>query len=155
MKTRNTLIVFVSLGLLALGLIGSGCKATLEQGGMYSPGTTNASGVFLPSQMPDLLFYQTDAGYSLARGVITGAFDFEYQNRALLWKVSPNIKHALDQIRPLWVDANNRYLAARAVYLANPVPAGLSNLQTILSEISRLATSATAAIPASATVPAK
>jgi hypothetical protein len=40
-----------------------------------------------------------------------------------------------------------RYVAARKVYIAHPTPAGLTTLETILSEVQNVAQAAQAAIP--------
>ena len=133
-----------------LGL--SACKSTLEPGGAYAPTTTNAvTGVITATQAPDMAFYNIDSAYLLAYSTANAAFDFERNNRAMLWKISPQIKHTLDTIRPQAVAANMRYLAARASYLANPVPAGLTQLQTILAEIGSIASAAQVAIALPAT----
>jgi hypothetical protein len=147
MRIRK-LIGITALSLMTLGLIGTGChRATLQPGGAYSPGTTNDAGIFIPTQMPDITFYQIDAAFDLAYSTVDAAFKFERDNRLLLWKVSPQIKHTLDTIRPKAQDISVRYLLARSVYLMSPTPAGLTKLQSILSEISNIAVAATAALP--------
>lgn len=120
-------------GALAL----SGCKASLQSGGAYAPA----------GQAPDLAFYVADAAYQVAYQTVDAAFTFEHNNRAFLWGVSPNIKKTLDGIRPDAVKANGDYLHARAVYLANPTPAGLSGVQAILVKIQQLATTAASVLP--------
>jgi len=115
----------------------------LAPGGAYAPVDANGN----PIQAPDMVFYNIDAAYDLAYSTVDAAFRFERDNRTLLWKVSPQIKHTLDSIRPQAVSANADYLRARAAYMANPTPAGLTALQTVLSKISQLATAAAAALP--------
>jgi hypothetical protein len=88
-----------------------------------------------------------DAAYSLARATINGVFQFERDNRAMLWKISPSIKKTLDGIRPQAVKADAEYHRARAVYMANPVPAGLDQLQTILARINQLSITAASVLP--------
>ncbi len=114
----------------------TGCHTTkLASGGAYAPtiaGTTNAA------SNPDLGLYFADAAYKLAFDAVDGVFKFELANRAQLQKVSPAIKTNLDKIRPTAWQIERRWALARAAYRANPTPAGLSQLQTILSEISRL-----------------
>jgi len=129
---------------IALGfiLIVSGCKGTLAPGGAYNSGSTNAVTI-----KTDMAFFVVDSAYDLAYATIDAAFKFEKDNRALLWGRSKTIKHELDRIRPQAVTINARYLSARAIYLSNPTSNNLTILQTILAEIQRLATSATAALP--------
>lgn len=117
--------------------IPTGCKATLEEGGAYAP----------VGQAPDKAFYAVDAAYDLAYGAMDGAFKFEQQNRQLLWQISPEIKHALDKVRPQALVVARQYTAARKAYLANPTPSGLSTLQTTLSRLQQLSAAATAALP--------
>lgn len=149
---KVTLRVMGVLALASLIFFGpTACKTKLAQGGAYAPGTwtTNAdnSTTFAPSQAADPVFYQVDAAFNLAYSAIDGVFNFERDNRAYLWSVSHNIKHVLDDIRPKALDASQRFLKARRIYLSNPTPAGLSNLQTILTEIQSLSTAATAVVP--------
>lgn len=139
------------LGLcLALGC--SSQNARLEQGGSYAPATfltdTNGAQVTLPTQAPDIGFYQVDSAFNLAYGTVQGAFKFERDNRAMLWKVSPKIKKALDPFRPQVWDAVVRYTKARAAYMAMPTPADLGGLQAILSEVQALTSAVVAALPA-------
>ena len=145
MKTLKFILLALVLASALAFVIGqTGCSSTgnkLDPGGAYAP--TNG-----PVQVqPDYAFFVVDSAFDLAYSTVNAAFQFEYDNRALLWKASPNIKHALDQIRPKAVDVRNRYIAARTAYMANPVPAGLSQLQSILAEIQSLATAAAAALP--------
>lgn len=141
--------------LLTLMTVMVGCKSRLETGGAYAPGyttyTTNedstVSANVVETSAPDKAFYEIDATFDLAYAVIDAAFKFELDNRTLLWQASPDIKHALDKIRPGALDVRNRYLAARRNYKANPTPAGLSDLQTYLSQISNLSASAQSVLP--------
>lgn len=130
------------LALLAVGVIGCAMKK-LEAGGAYAPvaadGTTQVA--------PDLGFYAVDSAFDIAYSAIDGAFKFERDNRALLWKVSPQIKHTLDQIRPQAWEAAQRYAAARKVYMANPVAANLSTLQEVLARVQAVSQAALAALP--------
>ena len=144
LKRSAPSILFVVLCLA----LSTGCKATLEQGGAYAPAITNAvTGEVTYNQLPDMEFYNVDAAYLLAYSTVNAVFQFERDNRAYLWKVSPNIKRTLDQIRPQAVAANAEYHKARAVYIANPVPTGLDRLQTILAKINQLSITATAVLP--------
>jgi hypothetical protein len=134
--------------LLSLALVaglGSSCKnSRLEVGGAYAPvtgSTTNAAA--------NLAFFQADSAYDLAYSAIDAAFKFEKENRAMLWKISPGIKHALDKIRPEAVNINRKYLAARAAYMAYPTPAGLGDLQTMLGQLQQLSAAAVAVLPKS------
>jgi hypothetical protein len=120
-------------GLLALGLVGgtAGCgKATLEAGGAYAP--TNSA------VAPDLALYQIDLAFDLADSATRELMKFERDNRALLWKVDPNIKKTFDQWRPKIVVAEQEFALARMGYLANPVPSGLDQMGTILARLQQI-----------------
>lgn len=130
-----------ALALLLAGL-GSSCRGRLQPGGAYAP-TTNG----VPVTQPDYAFYVTDAAYDLAYSTIDGAFKFEQDNRITLWKITPKIKHALDDIRPKASQVNQQYLAARTAYMLHPVPANLSALQSLLAKMQQLSVTATAALP--------
>lgn len=129
----------ISLALLgALLAAPIGCKhPSLELGGAYAATNT----------VPDYAFFVADSAFDLAYSTIDAAFKFERDNRALLWKISPDIKHTLDQIRPQASVVTTQYLTVRAAYMANPVPANLTTLQTVLAKMQQLATAATAALP--------
>lgn len=132
----------------------TGCgHATLEQGGAYAPATTNVDGSVVITQRPDFEFFVVDEAYQLAYDSINTTFEFERNNRAWLWQISPEIKHSLDKIRPAAQTARVKYAVARAAYLQNPVAANLSTLQTVLEEAKAVAAAAIAAVPANA--PAK
>lgn len=123
----------------ALALFGGGAtcrQSRLEPGGAYA--TTNT--------VPDLQFYQVEATFALAYATIDTAFKFEKDNRQTLWALSPDIKHGIDKIRPDATAYRNLYIAARKAYLANPVPTGLSNLQSTLLKIQQIAVAAQTAI---------
>jgi hypothetical protein len=126
-----------------LALAFTGCKASLQTGGAYAP--VDAAGA--ATVQPDMSFYVADAAYNLAYSVVDAAFKFEYDNRALLWKASPQIKHTLDGVRPQAVAANLEWAKARQVYMLNPVPANLSALQAILAKVQQLAQTATSVLP--------
>jgi hypothetical protein len=134
-------IVPMLLLVAVLGL--AGCKGTLEQGGAYAPIGTNG----VVTIAPDYAFYVVDSGFDLAYSTVDGAFKFEADNRMLLWSISPNIKHTLDQLRPQAVTIRNEYAAARAAYMANPTPAGLTTLQAALAKAQQIAAAAMAVLP--------
>jgi hypothetical protein len=148
---RSALLV----GLLSLGLMGAaasiGCKnPQLETGGAYAPGqivvengTTNVVATFAP----DRAFYIVDASFELAYSAVDAVFVFERQNRQALWNLSPEIKRTLDKIRPEAAEVVRKYTQARAAYVANPTPAGLSSLETILGQLQSLSSAATAVLP--------
>lgn len=148
-----SIALVASLSLGAVGLTGCG-KATLEAGGAYAPATfivtTNAAGVPVsvaePTQAPDMAFYTVDSSFQTALAVVDGAFKFERDNRAALWKLSPSIKHTMDSIRPTAWKVVIVYTKARAAYIANPIPANLSTMQTALSQIIALSSAAQAGI---------
>lgn len=136
----------------------SGCNGKLANGGAYAPGTTElstnaATGViatnFIPSQAPDYPFAQTEIAFDFAYSTINAVFDFEENNRAMLWSISPQIKKTLDSIRPQAVQARNDYIKARIAYMANPEPVNLSTLQDVLTRVKDIATAVQAAIPPS------
>jgi hypothetical protein len=127
---RLLLILLCSLALV-------GCKTTLESGGPYAHA----------GQQADMAFYAVDGAFDLAFSTIDAAFKFEKQNRAELWKLSPDIKHTLDKIRPEASKIVRQYLTARDAYKKHPTPAGLTDLQFTLATIQRLAASALATIP--------
>lgn len=122
-------------GIIACG--GTGCKATLQQGGAYN----------LTGSAPDMPLFVADTAYQLAYNTIDAVFTTERNNRAFLWSLSPKIKQSLDAIRPQAVAANQDYLKARTAYIANPTPANLSGVQAVLAKIQQLATAAQAALP--------
>lgn len=131
-----------ALILCAILVIGSACnKGTLQPGGAYNPNPSIVE--------PDKAFYVADAAYKVAYTGITAIFDFERENRLLLWEISPDIKHKLDEIRPKAVEANETYLEARAVYKANPTPAGLTKLQTALSKLQQITSTVQTIVPQS------
>lgn len=132
-RITNLLLLFVIL------VVGAACKSTLQEGGAYNPAPETVQ--------PEKALYAADASYKFAWVTINTAFDFERENRATLWKISPDIKKSLDKLRPEAQRANTRYLQARAVYLTNSVSVNLSDLESALSGIQRVATSVQAVIP--------
>ena len=130
----------------------TGCAHKLESGGAYAPVvvTTNADGATVTNTVvqPDYAFYVADATFDLAYSAVDAAFKFERDNRALLWKTSPEIKKALDKIRPQAAAIVQEYGRARAAYLLNPTGANLSTLETIIAKLKQITAAATAAIPA-------
>lgn len=125
-------------------LLFAGCKAPqLEAGGAYAP--LDANGVAIVAADP--VFFEVDSAYDLAYSTIDGAFLFERQNRAALWQISPQIKHTLDAIRPQAWAVAVQYAKARQAYIANPVPANLSTLQSVLAHAQQLVATAQAVMP--------
>ena len=132
--------------LVALGvasLLFTGCHAPqLEPGGAYAPAivSTNAAGAVTvsPVTAPETALFIADASYRLAYDAVDGVLKFEYQNRAELAAKFPKLKPALDKLRPQIWRIEQRWALARRAYKASPSPAGLSQIQTILSEITRL-----------------
>lgn len=140
MKPLKTLFAgsMLAAALSTLPLHQSGCgKKTLEVGGAYYPSTNNA---------PDIVRFQADTAFLLAYNAIDFVFNQELNNRALLARVSPKITPAIDAIRPAALDVRNRYLAASDAYAANPSPVGLSTMQSLITEIGKIAASAQAAL---------
>jgi hypothetical protein len=144
-------LAFACLGIgaaLGAAVLFAGCgTAKLEQGGAYAPAVTNEDGTVSAAAMPDYGFFITDSAFSLAYAAMDGAFTFERNNRAMLWQISPDIKHGLDKFRPQAYAVSLKYSLARQQYLLHPVPAGLTTLQTILEETQRLSESVLAALP--------
>jgi hypothetical protein len=94
---------------------------------------------------PDMAFYTMDAAFAVAHDTYDMVVNLERNNRLLLWKLAPAIKHTLDATKDnAWI-ASVTYTTARAAYLANPTPAGLTTLQTALSQLQAYATAAQAA----------
>lgn len=138
--------IFLAFLLSVPLIIGLGCnKSTLAPGGAYSPITVSAEGV--TNSAPDMALFVADSAYQLAYTAINAVFTVEYNNRELLFKTSPSVKHTLDGIRPDAVKANADYLAARAAYIAHPTPANLTGVQAVLAKIQQIATAAQAALP--------
>jgi hypothetical protein len=144
--------LIICAGLSAL-LVGCGGSARLQLGGAYAPATfqtvTNDAGnvstnTFI-SQQPDFVLYAADATFDFAYSSMEAAFKIERDNRLFLWKISPDIKHSLDSIRPQASLAVKAYTSARADYIAHPTPANAAAMQSFLSEVSRLASAASAA----------
>ena len=146
---------FLGIALLALCLLLPSCASKLEGGGAYAPGTTayttNAAGEvatnFNATAESDKAFFIADAAFWTAYSAIDGAFTFERENRDALWKLSTDVKHGLDKIRPDAVLYRNQYIAARKAYMANPTPAGLNLLESILGKVQQLQAAAVAVLP--------
>lgn len=143
---------WISLGLAALIFVPA-CSTPLETGGAYAPATTNAAGEVTALAAPDKTFYAIEASFALAYDACQTVFKFERDNRLVLWQISPEIKHTLDRIRPQALDAVRRYGLARTAYKANPIPANLSGLQTVLAQLQALSAAAAAALPTQPTKP--
>lgn len=131
------------LALLPLLIALAGCQARLESGGAYAP--VDAAGK--PTSAPDLQFYQVDTAYMVAYGAIDFVFKFEFDNRALLQTVSPEIQKSLDQIRSQAWQVNVTYHKARDAYLLKPVSAELDGMRKALAKIEQLTAAANAAMP--------
>lgn len=126
--------ILVALSAAILLSLNVGCKTpTLEPGGVYTQVDTNGTVVY-----SDLGLALIDASWKLSYETVISVMNFERENRAILWEISPSIKQSLDSIRPMVVDIRFRWYSARKIYEANPTPAGLTTMQAILSEIERL-----------------
>lgn len=144
-----------SIILVAMTCFLAGCATKLAPGGAYAPAsatiTTNELGtvtvIFTPTSAPDLLFYGTDAAFMMAYSIVDAAFKFERDNRAMLWKISPDIKHGLDKLRPEATLVKRDYINARAEYVKNPIPPNLTLLEGVLTRANRLAASIAAVLP--------
>lgn len=136
---KPKVVPLLFLLVLPVAMLGAGCHTPkLEPGGVYAP--TNSTGVVYN----DLGLALADASYKFAYESVTALLRFERDNRAAIWEVTPEVKRALDRVRPEVVAIDRRWALARAAYRANPTPAGLGTLQTILSEIQRVAGAAQA-----------
>ena len=140
----------------------SGCKSpTLQEGGSYYPGsfvvTTDPSGVsttnFVASAAPDKAFFIADSSYLLAHAMVDSVFQFERDNRLALWRMSPDIKHNIDALRPRAVGLQLQWARARQAYMASPRPASLDRLGSILAQMQALAAAAVAAMPVDMALP--
>jgi hypothetical protein len=150
MKTPKIIVTLFVAAILAAAIAVStpGCGTTqLESGGAYAPTLTDTNGAPVPAQQPDAAFFIADSTFSLAYSAIDGAFEFERNNRRALWKVAPQIKRGLDKIRPEAVRVRDDYLKMRRVYMANPVPVNLTELQAALAKVQQLSLAATAILP--------
>jgi hypothetical protein len=120
--------------LCAILFVLPGCKTpSLEPGGVYAP--TNSTGQVLYN---DIGLALADSSYQFVYESILTVMKFERNNRKEIWALTPEVKHGLDKLRPQVVDVSRRWAAARQAYRANPTPAGLTALQTLLAEIDRL-----------------
>ena len=139
MRKITALIYTVAVALLLIG-----CGTTkLEPGGAYAPIGTNG----VATLAPDYEFFVIDSAYGIAHSAMNWVFDYERNNEAALFKVAPNVKHALDKMRPKAVAANAEYHRARDAYLEHPTPAGLDTLRTVSGKFQQLSALVQAIIP--------
>lgn len=157
MRLKKFLSVIGLLAMLAAFCGFTGCGGKLEQGGAYAPGTTTyatnadtgaVATNFVASAAPDYPFAQVEIAFDFAYSTADAVFTAEQNNRALFWSISPDIKHTLDKLRPTAVTVRDDYIKARIAYQANPVPANLSGLQSVLTRAQALSASVSAALPA-------
>lgn len=140
------------MGLMAVSLLAGaltltpGCATKrLESGGAYAAAVTNLDGTATVSA--DAALYAADASFKMVVSSLDAAFAFERKNRAALWSISHDIKHALDAIEPQAADAVKRYAAARRAYLQTPASArSTSSIEGIVTELQSLLATASAAI---------
>lgn len=137
MKMTRQMFLLFAICFSLVGCGPTGCNGTLQEGGAYSQA----------GQKPDKAFYAVDASFELSYSAVNTVFDFEKNNRQMLWDLSPEIKHTLDKIRPQAKEVVVAYAKARKEYTANPTPAGLSALETVLARMQQLATATQAALP--------
>lgn len=138
----GTAALLFILSLCTIFMTGCGTPR-LEQGGAYAPVDTNG----VATAAPDYAFFVVDSAYDLAYSAVDSVFTFERQNRAMLWAISPTIKHSLDNLRPQAWGIAVKYAKARAAYMANPVPANLTLLQQLLAEVQQLSATVQALLP--------
>ena len=129
----------------------TGCKTNrLEPGGAYAPATpvvTDGATNWVATVAPDPVFYSTDVAFDFAYTIVDTAFTFEKNNRALLWSLSPEIKGTLDKLRPQAAAVVSAYTNARRNYILHPTPAGLGQLQTLLTQLQNISSAAQVALP--------
>lgn len=130
-----------ALLLLGLTLGGWGCGGLghrLESGGAYAPVTTNATGEVTAATAPETVLFITDATYQFAYRTVLGVMQFELDHRQELLRLAPQVKAGLDALRPQVQDIDVRWARARQRYQAHPTPAGLTALQQVAAELTRL-----------------
>lgn len=158
MKAKLTVFFFLLTLLVFTGPIGCGTTAKLEQGGAYAP-TTNivSNGVTntVSTAAPDIGLFVADQLFKTTYDTLTFIFDLERNNRDFFWSISHDIKHELDKVRPQAVSYKRTWAVARQAYQRNPTPAGLDQMNSILSQLQRLAISAQTALPKTYSIPAK
>lgn len=118
----------LGLWLLIGALAFAGCVTStrLAPEGAYAASETKAAQAEL---------YTLDAAFDLAYHALDATFKYERANRALLWKLSPNIKRHLDKLRREAGVVRDDYALARTLYLETPTPAGLNEMQTALNKL--------------------
>jgi hypothetical protein len=148
--TAKAAAMIMLLGLMSMGFVGCGSQ-TLEQGGAYNRATftTNADLTVTTNAIaaPDMTLYKADAAFDFANTSILSATQFERENRALLWSISPDIKHKLDDLRAQYVVIAKEWAVARKAYIASPVPANADSMTTVLAKIKAINAAVLTAIP--------
>lgn len=148
--TAKAAAMIMLLGLLSFGLVGCGTHP-LEAGGAYNPATftTNADATVTTNltAAPDMTLYTADAAFDFANTAILSAMQFERENRALLFSISPDVKHKLDAFRVQYVELVKQWAVARKAYIANPVPANANTMTAVLAKIKAINAAVSTAIP--------
>ena len=141
-------LILVPILTLALCLGFTACnKSSLAPGGAYTTSVTNVVGTnIVVTTTSDIGLYDADLSFQLAYKTLDAAFSIEMNNRAYLWNISPNIKHTLDQVRVQAQAAVGDYVKARAAYIANPTPTGLTGILAVVAKVQQLLFAANAAI---------
>jgi hypothetical protein len=144
--------------LACIPLLFCACKSpNLAPGGHYNPAVTNlvtvtngTNVISVPrveaTGQADVKLFAADASFRMAYTLLDNAFAFEQTNRAMLWAISPEIKHGLDKIRPEAAKATVAYYRGRAAYVAAPSPAGLTGLQSVITTVQQLGVTVTAIV---------
>jgi hypothetical protein len=135
-RTKRAAVVLAA-GVLIIGSL-TACKTpSLEIGGVYAP--TNQVGAVIYN---DLGLALADASYQFAYTSILAPLKFERDNRAVIFAANPqvglSVKRAMDKLREQVWAVDVRWAMARKAYRASPTPAGLTALQSILTEIQRI-----------------
>jgi len=84
------------------------------------------------------VLFAADASYKFAYSTVLNALAFERDNRETIKAIAPQVKPALDKVRETTWEIDQKWARARSAYKANPTPAGLTTLETILAEIEKL-----------------
>lgn len=140
---KPMIVLAIAACLVIIAGCSSGCKGVdkrLEAGGAYNRTVTNTvTGTV--TNVPNGLLFSADLTFKTLYGDFMAVSDFEFENRAALWKVSHQIKHDLDVARPKVRLIRAEFYAARKKYLDNPTPEGLNEIQRLLKQLELVSSS--------------
>jgi len=138
---------FVLTVALAIGLfvVSGGCSnSTLETGGAYTTSSTNSAGEVTTTS--DMVLFKADSAFELCYTSLQTVFQLERNNRELLWKTSPEIKHTLDKCRAQVLPILQRWALARKAYVASSTTANMTTLEGILTDLQTILVAAQAGL---------